>query len=323
MRYANRKAKKIALVILNPLARGGTGKSLWNKVLPNVQEHLDPQIIVRPCVEKVDEEIKDALAKGIRMFVAAGGDGTVHQVINSILEAKKNYPLADIFFGAVGLGSSNDFHKPYSDSLFDVPLRIDSRYCSLRDVGFAEMVDLNGKLVKRFFLISGSLGFVAWANDYFNSNRFFLSVLKKSSTNLAILYSAFRTLRSFKNQKILVSLHGRTFESNLTNLSVSKTPYVGGCFRYDSEIAPDNGILSANIAENLSWIGIIKLMKDLSRGKFLGKPHRHHFLVKEIAITAKTLIPVELDGEIFFASAAKFRIHSEKIRVCNPVLNNR
>ena len=53
-----------------------------------------------------------ALARGTRVFIAAGGDGTAHALLNALVDAPGRPPLDALALGAVGLGSSNDLHKP-------------------------------------------------------------------------------------------------------------------------------------------------------------------------------------------------------------------
>jgi diacylglycerol kinase family enzyme len=55
------------------------------------------------------------LERGETDFVAAGGDGTVNAVVSALVENASPDALRRIRLGAVGLGSSNDFHKPLSE----------------------------------------------------------------------------------------------------------------------------------------------------------------------------------------------------------------
>ncbi len=89
----------------------------------------------------VAASVREAVAKGERAFIAAGGDGTVNLLLNAVMELGSG--VTDIRIGAVGLGSSNDFHKPHGpDSVIaGVPVRVDcnsARPCDVIRIDFEE-----------------------------------------------------------------------------------------------------------------------------------------------------------------------------------------
>src|SRR5437016_2873987 len=94
----------MTLVVLNPNAHGGRARQLWHR-------------ITRPAGWTVVDRdysgaVSSAVHNGERSFVAAGGDGTVNALLNAIVACENRPPLEEFTLGAVGLGSSNDFHKP-------------------------------------------------------------------------------------------------------------------------------------------------------------------------------------------------------------------
>ncbi len=101
------------IVILNPKAGGGTALARWRRIEPRVRERIgEYTFTVAESEAMVEETVAEALERGEREFVAAGGDGMVNLVMSAILAAAPPGVLATVRLGAVGLGSSNDFHKP-------------------------------------------------------------------------------------------------------------------------------------------------------------------------------------------------------------------
>ena len=101
-----------ALVLLNPAARHRTGRARWSRVAGSVLGPLEAAVVETDLEGRWRRAIAAALASGVRTFVAAGGDGTVGALADAVVESRGSIALPDITLGAIGLGSSNDFHKP-------------------------------------------------------------------------------------------------------------------------------------------------------------------------------------------------------------------
>ena len=96
-------------VFLNERASYGRASKRWAAVEGELRARAG-EFDVEPAASlaRVAESVRLAFDRGERVFIAAGGDGTVNMLVNAImaLEDRSNVSL-----GAVGLGSSNDFHK--------------------------------------------------------------------------------------------------------------------------------------------------------------------------------------------------------------------
>lgn len=296
-----------ALVVLNPAARGGTARSLWESIENRVRNFVAPRVI--ETAGDWRGEIRSAILQGTRVFLAAGGDGTVNLVVNALIDLKGSVSLTEFKLGAIGLGSSNDFHKPYSDS---VPVKVDPTGGGRRDVVRVQHRAPDGTSHVRHFVVSASLGVTARANAFFNSGDAALRGLKKRWTSAAILYAAGRTIGRHRNS--LARVDGRLVA--LSNLSLLKTPYLSGAFRFDLPIRPDDGRFAIALAEGMRRLDLLRLMADLGRGRFLGRPGRRHWSATSLKVEMPSPEPLEMDGEIVLIRKAEFEVLPEKIGVC-------
>ena len=151
--------------------------------------------------------LEDEVRKGVPVVLAAGGDGTVGAVASALLACPN---AAHVALGAVGLGSSNDFQKPFGVVHAGVPLRIDVAGARPRDVGRA-LFSRNGEPpTERAFLVSASLGVTARANALFNEGRgALLGFLKRRWVDGAVFYAALAALESHADIRGLVRLRRR------------------------------------------------------------------------------------------------------------------
>src|SRR3990172_6041274 len=116
------------IIVVNPAASGGKGLRKWREIEPAVHERVGAaQVLVAASRSSAEAAVRTALLAGETDFVAAGGDGTVNLLVQAIMELGAQSLLGSVRLGAIGLGSSNDFHKPFrQDRLVrNVPVRLD------------------------------------------------------------------------------------------------------------------------------------------------------------------------------------------------------
>jgi diacylglycerol kinase (ATP) len=306
-----------ALVLLNPAAGGGRGKARWAGVESIVAASFEPRVVELDDSGRWEGAVRRAMAEAVQVFLAAGGDGTVGTLVDALLRARGSLALESFILGAVGLGSSNDFHKPFGRVVGGVPLRIGAARTS-RDVCRARFIAADGSPQERHFLVSASLGLVAQANAFFSSGDRVQRWLRARWTDGAILFAAQRTLAGYRNLEAVLRLKDEDeFPCALTNLSVTKTRWVSGGFRYDTPVAPDDGLLALNLCEGMTRPAAVRALADLARGRFQGRPGRRHWQVPRLEVEMRGLAALELDGEVFEARKVSFEVLHERIGVCS------
>ena len=308
-------ARPAALVLLNPAAGGRRGLERWRRTESAVTAACEPRVVQTDLDGTWRCAVRDEIANGTRLFIAAGGDGTVSALADALVRSRGPVPLGELSLGAIGLGSSNDFHKPHGRTVDGVPVRIvpsDER----RDVCMARYTAPDGTAHDRCFVISASVGVVAEANAFFNGGDGPERWLRGTWTGGAILYAALHTIGAWRNLAIRLRSGDGTRRAEVTNLSVSKTPFVSGMFRYDRSVAPDDGLLAVHLCEGMSRDEALRALLDLARGRFEGRPKRRHWNSWRVAVAAPGPVALELDGEVVQARRVVFGVLKEQVRVC-------
>ena len=133
------------------------------------------------------------------LIVSAGGDGSVHYLVNHLLKDGKEY-ASNVTLGAIGLGSSNDFLKPFGEKIKGIPVRINySKGTLLHDTGMVTYMDDANLEQRKFFIVNASVGVTAKANWNFNNPDYFLRFLKKQKTSSTIVYADNTNVRKHSN----------------------------------------------------------------------------------------------------------------------------
>jgi diacylglycerol kinase family enzyme len=304
------------LVLLNPACNYGTGRRRWDRVRAGLRERLgDFDLVEFGPADSVSDLTARALDSGVRFLVAAGGDGTVNVILNALFGLKR---AAEVTLGAIGLGSSNDFHKPWrKDGLIaGCPARVDLSSARPVDVIRIDYAD-GGTSMTRYCLLNASIGVTAEANAFFNSRSYAIRALQRVSVDAAVTAAAVRTMLGFRNINCHIGVDdAAAFELAVSNLSAIKRPNVAGSLCYDTPVALDDGRMAVNVAFGLSFFGRIAAFAALSRGRFSGRPGTVTCYGTRVEVSSGSSFAMEFDGEVVQTSRAVFTLVPKGIEVC-------
>src|SRR5262245_45727500 len=132
----------LPLVIINPESAGGSTRETWPRIASDLRTHFGS--FNCGFTERAGQGIElaaEAARKGAKLIIACGGDGTISEVANGILQSGKNVEL-----GIIPSGTGGDFRRT-----LEIPSRTRDAARILRigrtvriDVGRVSFVDRNG-----------------------------------------------------------------------------------------------------------------------------------------------------------------------------------
>ena len=308
------------VIIINPYAGGGKAIQKWKKIESKIFQclgsvkiiFLNEEILMKDC-------LSDLIKQGHQEFIAGGGDGTVNLLLQNIINRVPSSQLDKIKIGAIGLGSSNDFHKPFKikQMINGIPCLINFASTKPRDVGILTFDSKKEKEQIKYWLINASIGITAEANLFFNTQDFLLDYLKKTITNSAILYAALRTIASYRNRNITIKIgNNKSKKINLTNMGVAKSPHFSGNFSYNTPFETDNGQFYINICREMHLLNTLYILWNLSKNRFCGLPKTESFCSDHLTVESDQQFAVEFDGEVIATKSAIFNIKQKMIEVC-------
>ena len=304
-------------IFLNPYCNYGAGYSRWAKVKDEIHKRigkLELEEIRSP--DNLVSQVSEAIKNGEKIFIAAGGDGTVNLLVNAIMKLGDS---SNITIGAVGLGSSNDFHKPLRSEAFinGIPVRIDFKNAFPCDMIRVDYQDIKEQMHSHFCLLNASIGVTAEANAFFNLRTKFIELLQKVSVDAAIIATALRTILAFRNIPCQLTIENKEEEEIfVTNLGVIKSPHFTGSLCYDTRISPDDGQLGVNLCFDMSLLERIGILIALSNHHFQNRPKTKTWLANRLSVKSKKTFALEMDGEVVQAKSVEFSIMPKTVRCC-------
>lgn len=314
-------------VLLNPGTSYGTGRERWGRVCDEVARRVG-NLEVEETSGQADltRRLGELVRAGERRFVAAGGDGTVNLLVNAIMELTEGGspgavpPESDrVVMGAVGLGSSNDFHKPYgeSDTVDGIPVHVDFDRTIDRDVIRVDYEAPDGSAATRYAAINASVGVTAEANARFNDPGAFIRSARRFSVDAAITAAVLTTLFRWVDITAALSVDGgEDGMASITSLSVFKNAHFGGDLCYDTSVSPDDGVLGVALCEGMSAFEVLATVSALRKGKFEGRPKTRTWRASSLSIRGDRTFALETDGEVVWARSARFSVAPRQVRCC-------
>jgi diacylglycerol kinase (ATP) len=97
-------------VILNPYAGKGQARKLEEKVRFSLSRGERKVVLIRTEEEHEAERLAwEATMDGRKSIIAAGGDGTVNEVVNGMIKASLEMGTPPPVLGVIPIGRGNDF----------------------------------------------------------------------------------------------------------------------------------------------------------------------------------------------------------------------
>jgi YegS/Rv2252/BmrU family lipid kinase len=285
-------------VIFNPAARGEKSQ----RVRRFLDAKAGPQVALAPTQSAGDAKRLAARAVQERydVVVAAGGDGTINEVINGL--GTSGLPL-----GVLPLGTVNVFAKELG-----IPGKLDAAW-ALIEAGQARTIDLacaEAGGPPRFFMQLAGVGFDARAV------RAASWELKKKIGPLSYIWAGLKTL-SEQHSQIEVAINGAAPVRGFAVL-VGNGRFYGGRFRLFPEARLDDGLLDVCVFENGGLLDLARYGQGLLRGAHTRLKDVRYFQAKDFVCRAAEPTPFELDGEDAGEAPVRFSVRPQALRVIVP-----
>jgi diacylglycerol kinase (ATP) len=282
------------VVILNPEA--GSVKNV--AALVRRIRHL-PNVEVRLTARKSDAArfARTALRKGCEMIVAAGGDGTLNEVVNGIGATN-----ADIRLGLIPLGTGNDFARTLG-----LPTDLDEAIAVLA-AGQTRAIDLvrvtSDKV--RYFVNVSAGGFSGLVDEKLTA------AMKKTWGPLAYLRSAVAALPQLRayRTKVTFTKGKRSKRSTLSlyNVVIANGRYVGGGTLIAPKASIDDGLLDIILIHERSAAELALLAAKVALGHHLSSDAIVFRRAAKVTVNSQPGMWFNVDGELVGNEPATFEV---------------
>lgn len=291
----------LPLVIVNPKSAAGSTASRWSELAADLRAHFGAFQVA--FTKRAGDGIALALrgaAQNRKFIIACGGDGTINEVANGILQSG-----ADVELGVLPSGTGGDFRRTLGmpTSARDAARKLQTGETRLIDVGKATFFDHDGEQVSRYFLNVSSFGLSA-------------SVIERVKTTAALGWLPHERLRGkasfalstlqevfdLSYTTVRVSIDGAPEKSlNTINFCVCNSRFFGGGMKIAPDAVINDGLLDVVNIGDMRTAKLLFNAYTLYRGSHLELTEVKSTLARRLEIAPadkNETIYLETDGEL-------------------------
>ncbi len=296
-------------LIVNPEAANRAVGKNWPRICDFLQaEGAEFDAVLTEEPGHATRLARQALNDGYRTIVAVGGDGTLNEVINGLVEEGSVDP--EVTLGMIPWGTGADFAR-----MVDIP-RDYMGACRHLLRSQPRLVDLGkitclreGREVERYFINAAGLGFDGEVSNLVNR---FPKLLGGTTTYLTCLFIG---LLTYRNKNVELSFDGQPVRGRVNSVVVCNGCYFGGGMFIAPGAAFDDGLFYVVILGNLNKLEVVMNVPRVYKGTHLTHPKVSHFSAKEIHVEAKERMFLQAEGELIGEAPATFQVLPRALKV--------
>ncbi len=250
-------------------------------------------------------------AERCERVVVLGGDGTLNEVVNGLLE--KDVPVnPGLALGIIRYGTGGDFARGLG-----IPAKLDGAINRLAggairevDVGKVTYRKPDGEQGVRYFINEAEIGMGAAVCEAVNRHS------KGLGGSLSFMRAILSTMLRYPNQSVRMSFGGAPAETLLiNNVWLANGVYSGGGIRSAPRARLDDGLLDVVIVKGSNAFQKLLGLPALRSGAFVRSSNVEYRTAGRVEAESDALVPVEVEGEPIGALPATFEIISPRLRI--------
>ena len=274
--------------IVNPAAGGGRSAKLAGPALARLRErglHID--VIASTGPGHAVQLAREAYDQGYRRFLAVGGDGTAHEILNGIFATRVS--IKRVALGFLPLGTGNSFLRDFTQTGADSALQalVESR---TRSVDLLRLTHASGEIYA-FNLLS--IGFTADVAAL--TNRYF-----KPLGPLGYLLGVFVRVIQLRRRSFALRTDDEKDwdERRALFLTFNNSKFTGGRMLIAPNADPTDGLIEFVRWGPIGRLGLLRMLPRLYDGTHIQHPLASRRSVRRVEFNVPVPVDVMIDGEV-------------------------
>lgn len=300
-------------VIVNPASGAGKTGQRWPGLDARMRAEgaqFDVEFTREPG--HAEHLARAAALAGAKTIVVVGGDGTLNEVVNGLmLDDEAVGDEGPVALGILPVGTGSDFARslelPRDPLQAAIHLTREAQAHPL-DVGRIDCT-LAGASHTRYFVNIAGLGFDGEVADRVNRSG------TRSGGGLIYQTMLFRSLLSYQNKDVTMSVDGKQRVGRMNSVIVANTVFFGAGMPIAPNAKIDDGLFDVIVLGDLSKPEVIANLPRLYRGTHLTHPKVSEMRAQEITVEARQRMFLQAEGELIGEAPATFKMLPRKLRV--------
>lgn len=293
---------KRARIIYNPTS----GREIFKRHLAEVLQTLEAAGYEASChatseAGDATNAARIAVERKYDLVVAAGGDGTINEVVNGLAEQSYRPKL-----GIIPVGTTNDFARA-----LHIPRDIEEA-ARIIAIGDTIPVDI-GRMNERYFINIAGGGRITELTYEVPSK------LKTMLGQLAYYLKGMEMLPSIKASDVSIEYDGKLFEGEVMLFLVGLTNSVGGLEKLAPDSSINDGLFTLLIVKKTNLADLIRIATLALRGEHINDQSVIYTKANHIKVNSNETVQLNLDGEFGGLLPAEFSNLYRHLEVFVPI----
>lgn len=281
-------------IILNPYANRWGAKKKAELVKQAAQQAgLDYDLSLTTKRKDGTQLAVEAVKAGYGAVVAAGGDGTINEVINGLIHASGDEPTVPL--GVLPMGTGNDLND-----MIGFPRELNSIMAYLAE-GKTRQIDA-GRMNDHYFANNCALAMepmVTLENEK----------MTRLSGNIRYIAALIKSLFKLQAWDMKITWDDGEYIGPTLLLSVCNGPRTGGQFMMAPGAKFDDGLFNFIHAPDLPMIQVLGILPRLFGGSHINHPKVNQYQTTRLTVESNPGTPIHADGEVI--AKAETRVEYE------------
>lgn len=294
-----------AKIIVNPYA----GRWKAQKAIPDIERAcekigLDYELVLTGGPNHGIELARDAALAGFSPIVSAGGDGSISEVVNGLMQTAGQNVAGPL--GVIPLGSADDFAD-----MLDLEKEVEAA-CRVIRAGHTRTIDV-GCVNGRYFDNNSAVGLEPMVTIT-------QAAMKRIQGTPRYILAALQTILSHRPWLMRLAWDDGEYEGPTTLVSVGNTRRTGGAFWMTPRAEMDDGYLDFVFAGELGRLKLLRLLPTTFDGSHVKRPEVTYARTTRLTIKCDPPTPIQADGELIDLSAThiEYTILPRRLQVIVP-----
>ncbi len=284
-----------AKVIMNPVSGEGKARDLVEAVEYQCRNHSDADILLTARPGHARELAAEAVAEGYDLVVAAGGDGTLHEIVNGLFDGQ----CTQLPIGIIPLGSGNDmaYALDIPSDIEDAVVRVFHGSERLLDLGLID----DGRGQTEVFENNMGIGFdatVVIRTKRLTRLKGFAMYMTAVMQTIALNYDA---------PDLELAFDDETVRQQSLFLTMGMGPRHGGGFLLTPDARLDDGLIDSCLVNPVSRAVMVSMLLRVINGTHTTSEHVTMRQNKQLKVRSSAALPIHVDGEMLCYPADNVR----------------
>ncbi|MBU5590724.1 diacylglycerol kinase family lipid kinase [Clostridium sp. MSJ-4] len=289
------------LFVINPIA--GRGKSLtYIDKIKEIFKDRDEEYIIEITERKghAVQLVKEYTSKEDYRVYAIGGDGTLNEVLNGMINSNSSLSV-------IPCGTGNDFARTLLENIHSEDILLDTIN------GDEKFIDV-AKANERYYINISSVGF---DSEVVYNARLFKN-MKFLPNHLAYIFSLFYTPFVYKSIPMKVNIDDLILNQRTMLIAASNGKCYGGGIPITPNADIQDGLLDICVVDHAPLLKLIRFLPRALKGKHGSVKEVSFYKAHKISVESSSPFTFNADGELEKLHKVNLEIVPNKVKMIVP-----